>query len=372
MIIHTVASGDSLYSIGKKYGVTIEQLIAANGDSVSPTLIIGQAVIVPTPVEKLGDITVNGYAYPFIDSSVLYRTLPSLSLITPFSYGVNRDGTLVLLDDSALISAAESAEVSPVLLITTLNSEGYFDSNTAAAVLGDTQLSNKLIDNIVQKLNSAAYFGVDIDFEYIPPEYRENYADFIRRLKEAVGDKKVLVALAPKTSSVQRGLLYEAHDYALIGRYADYVLIMTYEWGYTYGPPMAVAPLDKVEEVLRYAISVIPPEKILMGIPNYGYDWTLPYVQGRPARSITNDTAISTAREKGAEIKFDTRSQTPYYNYYEGNTEHIVWFEDARSLDAKLRLMNSLGLYGISIWNVMSYFRPLYTLTGMLFNKRQE
>lgn len=370
MIIHTVKKGDSLYSIGKQHGVTIEQLIGANGDTVSPTLIIGQAVVVPTASEKSGSILVNGYAYPFIEKSTLYRTLPYLSVITPFSYGINPDGTLVPLDDSEIISASLSADVKPILLVTTLTSEGVFSSNNAATVLSDSTLSDTLINNIVEKLGTADYYGVDIDFEYIPPEYRESYADFIRRLKEAVGDSyKVLVALAPKTSADQRGLLYEAHDYELIGGYADLVLIMTYEWGYTYGPPMAVAPLNKVEEVLRYAVSVIPPQKILMGIPNYGYDWTLPFVKGTAARSINLNFAITQAREKGAEIKFDTLAQTPYYTYYDGNTEHIVWFEDARSIDAKLNLLHSLNLYGISIWNIMNFFKPMYTVIASKFNK---
>ena len=369
MLIHTVKKGDSLYSIGREYGVTIEQLIAANGDSVTPTLIIGQAVIVPTPTEKLGDILVNGYAYPFIEKETLYKTLPSLSLITPFSYGVKSDGTLVNLDDSELISAALSADVKPILLITTLGENGLFSSETASRVLGDLTLRKTLIDGIAQKLKSADYFGVDIDFEYISPEYRGEYVDFIRALKREVGDDyKVLVALAPKTSSAQRGLLYEAHDYEELGKYADYVLVMTYEWGYTYSPPMAVAPLDKVRQVLEYAVSVIPNEKILMGIPNYGYDWTLPFVKGTPARSLSLNAAITLAREKGAEIMFDDISQSPYYNYYEGNVLHTVWFEDARSIYKKLELLNSLSLSGISIWNVMNYFRPLYSVIALNFN----
>ena len=83
----------------------------------------------------------------------------------------------------------------------------------------------------------------------------------------------VMVALAPKTSAGQPGLLYEAHDYAALGAAADDVLLMTYEWGYALSEPMAVAPIDKVEQVVRFAVSQIPPDKIFLGMPNYGYDW---------------------------------------------------------------------------------------------------
>lgn len=88
------------------------------------------------------------------------------------------------------------------------------------------------------------------------------------------------MALAPKTSSEQKGLLYEGKDYSGLGQAANGVLLMTYEWGYTYGPPMAVAPINKVKEVLDYAITQIDTNKISLGIPNYGYDWPLPYERG--------------------------------------------------------------------------------------------
>lgn len=95
----------------------------------------------------------------------------------------------------------------------------------------------------------------------------------------------VSVALAPKTSSTQAGLLYAGKDYRALGKAANYVLLMTYEWGYKYGPPMAVAPINKVRQVLDYAVTEIPPQKIHLGIPNYGYDWALPFIKGKKCRN---------------------------------------------------------------------------------------
>lgn len=371
MLIHTVEKGDTLYEIGKKYGVTIEQLINANGNTVLPTLIIGQSVIVPTPTEKYGNIITNGYAYPNIERGTLDSFLPYLSLITPFSYGITNEGNLVEISADNIIRAAENKNVKPLLIITTLTEQGSFSSERAAMVFESKVLSDTLIQNIITKLETADYYGVDIDFEYISPEYEQNYADFITKLKnklEPLG-YKVFVSVAPKTSSTQRGLLYEAHNYQKLGEAADYVLVMTYEWGYTYSAPMAVAPIDKVRQVLEYAVTQIPPEKILMGIPNYGYDWTLPYIQGTAANSISNSEALELARRVGAEIKFDRKSQTPYFNYYDrSGKEHEVWFEDARSINAKLMLLNELRLSGYSIWNLMDFYRPITTLTNLQFN----
>ena len=150
---------------------------------------------------------------------------------------------------------------------------------------------------------------------------------------------------------------------------ADSVLVMTYEWGYTYGPPMAVAPLNKVEQVMNYAVAEIPPEKLLMGIPNYGYDWRLPFEKGRPARSIGNYEAVALARKYGAEIQFDEEAQSPWFRYYDNRAQqHEVWFEDARSYQAKLALVRSLRVSGVSIWNIMRFFQPLYTLLEGYFD----
>lgn len=369
MKIYVTQAGDSLYSIGKKYGVTIEQLINANGSTVTPTLIIGQAIIIPTAFDERPKKIINGYAYPVIERTALQSALPYLSNISPFSYGVKADGSLVMLNDADMIAIAGGSGVKPILIITTLTEEGIFNSQRSADVLQNDDFADTLIQNILNQLEKYDYFGVDIDFEYIPTELRENYAAFIAKLKSKIAPLgyKTFVSVAPKTSAAQRGLLYEAHDYALLGNAADFILVMTYEWGYTYGPPLAIAPLDKVEEVLRYAVSEIDPAKILIGIPNYAYDWTLPFVSGSRAESMSNTEAVNRARRVGANIMFNEKSKTPYYNYYKDGKEHIVWFEDARSINARMELVNELSLAGMSIWNIMDFYKPLYTTINNYF-----
>ena len=121
---------------------------------------------------------------------------------------------------------------------------------------------------------------------------------------------------------------------------------------------MAVAPLNQVRRVISYGISQIPPDQILMGIPNYGYDWTLPFVQGESrAEKISNDEAAARAARFGAEIQFDALAQSPYYYYTDNEgSDHVVWFEDAQSWRAKLQLVSEYGLAGISYWNIMDFF----------------
>ena len=130
-------------------------------------------------------------------------------------------------------------------------------------------------------------------------------------------------------------------------------MLMTYEWGYTYGPPMAVSPIKPVGEVVDYALTRIPKEKILLGISNYGYDFTLPYVQGvSRATSVSTKRAFTLASEYGAEIFFDPVSRAPYFDYTAEGKSHRVWFEDVRSISERLRLMAEKGLRGALWWNL--------------------
>jgi spore germination protein len=260
------------------------------------------------------------------------------------------------------------------MVITNIIEGGSFDSNLAHSILSSAEVRGTLIENVVANMQNKNYYGLDIDFEYIFPTDRENYNTFIREATERLHPLGYTVTtnLAPKVTLNQPGLLYEAHDYVAHGRLADHVVLMTYEWGYTYGPPQAVAPIDQVERVLRTAISVIPSEKILMGIPNYGYDWTLPFSRGSAAESLTLNGAVNRAADVGAEIRFDQKSQSPFYNYYDrSGKQHEVWFEDARSIEAKLSLVSKYNLLGVSYWTINTFFNQNWLVLRSMYNIRR-
>ena len=255
--------------------------------------------------------------------------------------------------------------------LSTLTEEGRFDNQLAALVLNDMQVQDTLVENILYNMELRGYEVLDVDFEFVLPQDAQPYADFISRLRETLTPFgwPVIVALAPKTSADQPGLLYEGHNYQLLGEAADAVLLMTYEWGYTYGPPMAVAPLPNVRRVVEYALTEVPAEKILLGIPNYGYDWTLPFVQGESrATSISNQYAVTLAADNGVDISYDSQAQAPFFRYRDDmGREHEVWFEDARSIRAKLSLISRYGLRGAGYWNLMRPFPQNWLVLNSMF-----
>ncbi|NLZ81408.1 MAG: glycoside hydrolase, partial [Clostridiales bacterium] len=213
-----------------------------------------------------------------------------------------------------VLELALESNVAPIMLLSSITEEGNFSTEKASALFGDVVMQNKLIENILQTMDEKNYFGLDLDFEFISPEDADNFLSFIRNVTSKLNANgfSVNVDLAPKTSIDQPGLLYEAHNYAEIGAIANTVLLMTYEWGYVFGPPMAVAPIDQVRRVVEFAVSQINPQKIYMGIPNYGYDWPLPFVQGTTeATTIGNVEAVDIARKYSATILYDELAQTP-------------------------------------------------------------
>lgn len=352
--------GQTLFSISQEYGVPLDELIKANPGLNPLNLRPGDTVMIPVARrEKRRPILVNGYAYPSINTNSLNCVLPFLTFLSPFSYKLTPTAELVSPDDSDLIFRAQRSAVMPIMVVTNIFDEG-FSTEALSGVLAYEELQERLIGNILSELTGKNYYGVNMDIEYIAPDDRERYNAFLERLTERLHNEGFIVmsALAPKISADQPGVLYEAHDYAEQGRIVDYVIIMTYEWGYTYGPPLAVSPINEVRRVLDYAVTEIPPEKILMGMPNYGYDWTLPFMRGTPAQSVSFTQAVDLALRYGVEIQFDEQAQTPYFYYTDNGTQHVVWFDDPRSIDAKLQLIDDYRLAGASWWTVNRCYVP--------------
>lgn len=368
MEIYVVRPGDSVDRIAQEFSVSAESIIWNNQLVFPYPLAVGQALLVGEYDETTDPrrIDAGGYAYTYISNWVLQQTIPFLNRLFIFSYGFTLEGALVYppRDESWMIGLCQENETMPVLTLTPFGIDGKFNNNLIHQLVTDDVVSGQLLDNLVSVMQQKGYGGIDIDFEFILAEDRDAFTAFVEKTVEVMHENGfvVSVALAPKTSADQKGLLYEGKDYGALGNAADEVLLMTYEWGYKYGPPMAVAPLNMVRRVVDYAVTEIDPAKINLGVPNYGYDWPLPFVRGETeARTIGNVEAVQIAIQNGADIRFDDTARSPYFEYLdERGTGHVVWFEDARSIRDKYALLPEYGLKGIGVWQIMRWFRGMW------------
>ncbi|MEH7076459.1 LysM peptidoglycan-binding domain-containing protein [Neobacillus drentensis] len=349
--VHVTKTGETLSQIARRYGVTVQAIIDEN-QIQNPNLIYSGTQL-RIPIKK-PTIEVNAYTYqPDQAAADTVRELRQLlTYIGPFAYLINENGDLAPAKDTLTIQAAKTNNVIPMMSITNFTSSAA-GSNVAHTLLSSPVLREKVLTNMLRIMDEKGYKGVNIDFENVLPADREFYNLFLQETVDRLHPRGYFVstALAPKQSATQAGLLYEAHDYEAHGRIVDFVVLMTYEWGYRLGPPQAISPLNQMRRVVEYARTVMPAEKIFLGFQIYARDWLLPHVQGQEAETFSTQEAIARAVKYGASIQYDETTQSPFFRYVdEQGRGHEVWFEDARSAQAKFDLAKEFNLRGISYW----------------------
>jgi spore germination protein len=354
-----VQPGDSLYSIARRFGIDYQTLARVNGISPNRPLNVGLRLYIPPQPQRRAEINayvepLGGTVTPELEQSTR-KAAPFLTYLAPFNFQIQRDGTLKAppLNNFSAIARANGATL--MMVVTNLE-EGQFSAELGRIILTNEEVQNTLLDNIIATAKQYNFRDIHFDMEFLPPELRESYNNFLRKAKRRLSAEGLLMstALAPKTSATQAGAWYEAHDYKAHGEIADFVVLMTYEWGFSGGPPMPVSPINSVRQVIEYALTEMPASKIMMGQNLYGYDWTLPFVQGgQYARAVSPQRAIEIAAENNVPISYDYRAQAPHFNYTDDQgKQHTVWFEDARSIQAKFNLVKELGLRGVSYWKL--------------------
>lgn len=373
-LFHNVAPGDTLYKISRTYGISIQDIVRANNIANPNYIVAGSRLVIPQKPRP--PVYVNGYIYIYGENAVpVVREVGDLlTYLSPFAYLIKEDGTLESIFDGPAIQAAQAENVIPMMSITNFTST-FRGENLASVVLNSPAITDRLISEIVSVMRQKGYRGLNVDFENVLPEDREAYNRFMQTTVDRLHPLGYFVssALAPKVSATQAGLLYEAHDYEAHGRIADFVILMTYEWGYRKGPPRAISPINEIRRVLDYAVTVIPRDKIFFGFQIYARDWTLPFAAGQEARTFSPQEAVSIAVERGSNILYDAAAQSPYFRYADDQgRQHEVWFEDARSAQAKFDTVKDYGLRGISYWALGYPFPQNWVLLENSFSVQKK
>jgi len=367
---HFVQPGESLYSIARQYGTTAARLAQINNIPADQPLRVGLRLYIPprpkTTIRSIAYVEPRGNTVSATLENAARKAAPYLTHLLPFSYRVNRDGSLSAPPLGNLRSIAQARDATLTMVVSNLES-GQFSGEIAHIVLTVQAVQDRLLDNIVNTAQREGFRGVNFDFEFLLPGDREAYNRFLRRAKTRFSSAglQLSTTLAPKISGTQTGQGHEAHDYRAHGEIANYSLIMTYEWGNAAGQPRAVSPINEVRRVIDYALTVMPASKILLGQNLYGYDWTLPQQPSVLAKALSPQQAIALARRENAIIQYDTRQQAPFFNYTDSaGRRHEVWFEDARSIQAKFNLIRERNLRGIGYWKLGLAFPQNWLLLG--------
>ncbi|WP_051276666.1 glycosyl hydrolase family 18 protein [Desulfovirgula thermocuniculi] len=238
-----------------------------------------------------------------------------------------------------------------VLVHNLLYGSGIRGRDVARLALSDPQRRHALVMNIFNILKEKGFDGVEIDIEDLYPQDGQLFNQFLAELSAQLKPAGYVlsVALPARLSDDQAGW-GSAFDYRTAARYADQVVIMAYDEHGLYSGPGPIASLPWVEKAVRYTVERILPQKILLGIPAYGFDWN---GDGQPPRYLSYRLACETASRYGTPVRWDERAQAPYLKYIDENgSPHELWFENASSWAGKLDLVARYGLKGIAVWRL--------------------
>ncbi|HHW45076.1 MAG TPA: glycoside hydrolase [Desulfotomaculum sp.] len=270
-----------------------------------------------------------------------------ITFLIPFWYGVTREGGLADQSDPRSLNLIRRLNLPVLAIIHNYASPQY--RSLIHVLLTDDELRRTLINSIANMLRRTGYAGINIDFEFVPPEDRPFLTRFMTDLYRVLKPEGFLttISVPAELEDNPRHPFSGAFSYPQLGAVSDQVYLLAYDEHFA--TPGPVASIGFVQRVLTYALTVIPREKIRLGMAVYGYDWA----EGVPLpETLSYQQAVNRAAEHGVSPVYDQQAQEWTYTYREDGVGHTVWFEDARSFAAKMALVRREKLPGIGVWRL--------------------
>ena len=278
------------------------------------------------------------------------------SEISPFWYRVLANGRVEpytrpdggTYEDPAILAFLRSRRI---LVIPTVANviNGVWDGAAVSRIITDPQLRAFNISNLVDLAVGRGYDGIDLDYESLRERDRAAFTIFVQNLAAALHAKGKLLTVNVYAKTAEPGTWDgpRAQDWFAIGRAADQVRIMTYEYSWSTSPPGPIAPVNWVDDVMTFARSKIARERLVLGVPLYGYDWV-----GQSATDLVWSQAVALANQHAVAVRWDDASAAPWFEYRADSARHTVWFENASSADAKLDVAVWSNIGGVTIWRL--------------------
>jgi spore germination protein len=348
--VYRLKAGDDIWQLAKEFHTNLSMIQAANPGIDPHHLKIGQMINIPTTLKL--EMTTLGFLVPSETSTTL-STIDSLSnqltylAIVAYSF-TNQGFAFNQIEYSAIISKCKQVNITPLLMIRNFSPQG-FSPELVGGVLENPTYRENLVASIVSLTRQRGFGGVSLDFEFIPPARRTDFNLFLADLKKSLGNLLLQVNVHAKTADLPTNRIVGAYDYATIGKVADLMAVMTIDYGYPGGPPAPISPYGWIEEVIKYALAQLPSQKLLMATALYGYDKDVTTYATRGLSVLDAQNQAITIRTM---IHFDDTAKSPWYRYWLGTRERIVWFGDIRSYTEKYKFIDLYKLAGTTLWQI--------------------
>ncbi len=310
---------------------------------VSPFLVAPAPTAAATPFVRWGYYV----TYDRTSWRTLQAQIGTLDIVSPYFFQLRADGTIEELSDP---TADTFLRQSGLPVVPMIKNVPRWDEMTP--LLADPQRRSAVIGRLVELVERRGYAGIHIDFEAVNASDAPHLTAFMRELAAHLRPRGKLVtqAVVARTSDVPT-TWGGAYDYRSLAEVNDYIVVMAYDFHYAGGSPGPVAPLTWVQRVVAYVTTQVPPDKLILGIPLYGYDWDV--TAGPPARSVRYDQVQELLRRSGATSGYDATEHEAWIRYTdEQGHRHEVWHADVRSVTARLNLALDRGLAGVALWRL--------------------
>lgn len=355
---HTILEGESLYSIAKRYNTTVEALRSLNqltSDVIQPN----QTLRLPVTASEVINLGYMYFGNTKEYANTVNKTGHSMNIVSPSYFDINSDGTLKLTYqvDPSFVETMHQQGVRVVPFLS-----NHWDREVGRAMLANKELAAKQIADAIERYNLD---GVNVDIENVTDVDRDNYTEFVRLLRELVPEhKEVSVAVAANPNGWTQGW-HGSYDYTSLAKYADYLMIMSYDESYLGGEAGPVASADWVEKSIQYALDQgVPNEKVVLGIAHYGRYWMEGTSYG--GFGISNRQVEEMLKTYEGTVVFDEASKSPkaIITIEKGDPVMIVggtslspgtyeiWFENEESIRYKLSLVGEYNIKGVGNWSV--------------------
>lgn len=369
-VIHTIQPNETLEDISQKYNTSINKLYRNNPFlSARPFLIPGDDLVISYTNKPTSSILVNGFVYPNINHELLTTTLPYLTYISPFTYSFSEDGDIKPLRDDFIVRRSIEYNVLPLMTLSPIDDTGKFVGELTEKLLNNNNSQEKLISQILNTIQNKKYSGVILNFEKISTQSKNLYINLIQTMQKILNENGYTLYIAIEPNNIVDANQY----YTALGEFSNGIIIMTYGIEITQTSSIAISSIQKIEDIIRYITSLIPANKVMLGIPNHGYGWRSMQNNNNmlQPRIIGNQEAIQIAISQNAAILFDEKSQYPYFYYYVNNQRFEIWFQDVRSAVAKFNLVKKYNLSGISYWTLMKKSHQTWQALNATFEIKQ-
>ncbi|MGO8790912.1 MAG: glycosyl hydrolase family 18 protein [Terriglobia bacterium] len=282
----------------------------------------------------------------------------AMTLLGPQCFELDRAGTLHGQTPAKVLELARSAGLPLMPLV----KNPGFDRATAHALLHNAQAQARAATRLAQLAEQDRYVGWQLDFEGIDPADKLAYSRFVARVASRLHhDHRLLsVAVVPRFSDsfpgrsgarFYTGEWGAAFDYRSLGRVADFLVLMAYDQHTPLTPPGPVGGYDWVRAAIDYTVRRVPPAKLLLGLPFYGREWT-ETSGGTAVHSLAYKDLKPFLEEPDSDQHWDDVLRTTWFQLREGETLRTAWFDDARSLRAKMALVPLYHLRGYAAWRL--------------------